>query len=292
MGMDKLTGTWIAPGTVHRWERVITAINGNALTVDVPLSDSFDAAYVSGSVVRFAYPGRITQTGVEDIAFASPVRAAGEEFALVRIDAAADAWIRRVRVRSFTNGVWLGPGVKRVTVEDVAIAHDPTTYVTSEAPFDFWVEGSQTLVQRSSSTGGNKIWYYATQVGTTGPNVLLDFAGTGTNSHVTAHQRWATGLLVDGAKVAGGITLGNNGNLGGGEGWSMGWGVVWNATSDVGVQAPPGATNWSIGTVGAVPTGSGLGTYESTNKPVAPASLYLAQLCARLGPAAVSAIGD
>ncbi|MGZ3450349.1 MAG: hypothetical protein ACXVEF_12180 [Polyangiales bacterium] len=292
MGMDKLTGTWIAPGTVFKWERTITAISGNELTIDVPLSDSFDAKYVTGAVVKFSYPGRISQVGIEDIRFVAPVRAAGAEFGLVRVDSSADAWIRRVESHNFTNGIWLGPGVKRVTVEDVAMTHDPTTYVTSAAPFDFWLEASQTLVQRSSSIGGNKIWYYATQVATQGPNVLLDFTGKGMNSHVTGHQRWATGLLVDGGTIDGGVIMTDNGNLGGGEGWSMGWGVTWNTVTDVTCLAPPGAMNWAIGATGAMPTGSGLGTIESMNKPVTPTSLYLAQLCTRLGPAAVSAIGD
>jgi hypothetical protein len=299
MGMDTLTRngapeTWLAAGTLESWERTITAIAGNAVTLDVPISDSIDAKYTSppgATIAKRDDGGRIAQVGLEDIRFVSPVRAAGVEFAFVRFDSVADGWIRNVALHNFTNGIWLGPAVKRFTVEDTAVTHDPTTYVTSEAPFDFWIEGSQTLVHRSSSAGGNKIWYYATQVLTVGPNVLLGFSGTGTTSHVTGHQRWATGLLVDGGSVDGGVSFGNNGNLGNGEGWSMGWGLVWNTTSDVRVEAPPGAMNWSIGATGAVPTGAGLGTYESPNAPVAPKSLYLAQLCERLGPQAVAAIG-
>ncbi len=61
--------------------------------------------------------------------------------------------------------------------------------------------------------------------------------------------------------------------------------------TDVLVQAPPGATNWAIGVTGAALQGTDLGVYESMNKPVVPNSLYLAQLCMRLGPDAVAAIG-
>jgi hypothetical protein len=143
----------------------------------------------------------------------------------------------------------------------------------------------------SSSAGGDKIWYYATQDDTRGPNVLLDFTGTGTTSHVVGHQKWATGALVDNAKVTGGITFGNNGTLGSGEGWSMGWGVIWNSVSDVGVMAPPGGMNWAIGNTGSeLDTTAPIGTYESMNTPVAITSLYLAQLCERLGPSAAAAM--
>jgi hypothetical protein len=293
MGMT--SPAWLTAGNVISSERAVTAISGNAVTVDIPLSDSLDGKYVTppgASVVTFTFPGRITQTGIEDIRFESPPRDATHQYSLVRVDAIADSWIRRVAVHNFTNGIWLGTGVKRVTVEDAAVTHDPTTFFTSEAPFDFTTYSEQTLVQRSSSTGGNKIWYYATQASVPGPNALVKFVGSGMNSHVTAHQRWSTGLLVDSSTVQGGILMVNNGSLGGGEGWSMGWGVVWNATSDVSVQAPPGAMNWSIGGTGAAPGSTSDGTYESLNTPVGPGSLYLAQLCARLGPAAVAAIGD
>ncbi len=301
MGMNQLVGSdggpqvWFAVGDTEQWDRTVTAIAGSTVTLDVPLSDSLDARYVSppgASVARFTYAGRISQVGIEDLRFVSPVRSATTQFSLVRFNAVADGWVRRVAAQDFTNGIWLGPAVKRFTVEDVPMTHDATTYTPSEAPFDFWIEGSQTLVQRSSSAGGDKIWYYATQMATTGPNVLLDFTGTGTASHVTAHNRWATGWLVDSGNVSGGVMLENNGTLGSGEGWSAGWGVVWNTVTDATVEAPPGAMNWAIGVTGAAPTAADTGTYESMNVPVTPGSLYLAQLCVRLGPAAVAAIGD
>jgi len=298
MGMTGLTTsdggpqTWIAPGTVHQWDRVVTAISGNQITVDAPISDSIDSKYITGaSIAKFTYPGRISQVGLEDIEFDSPARSATEQFSFVRVDAVADGWIRNVVDHNFTNGIWLGPAVKRFTVIDTTVTHDPTTYTTSEAPFDFWIDGQQTLVFRSTSAGGNKIWYYATQDDTRGPNVLLNFIGTGTTSHVVGHQKWATGALVDSATITGGVTFGNNGDLGAGEGWSMGWGVVWNSVSDVGVMAPPGGMNWAIGDTGAeLDTTPPVGTYESMNSPIAVKSLYLAQLCERLGPAAVAAI--
>jgi hypothetical protein len=299
MGMDTLVRdgsaqTWIAPGTLHEWDRSVTAVNGNAITIDAPISDSIDAKYITGAALaKYTYPGRISQVGLEHLEFHAPVRSASSELSLVRVDAVLDGFLRDVVDHNFTQGFWLGGGVKQFTVADVAVTHDPTTYVTSEAPFDFWIDGEQTLVLRSSSSGGNKIWYYATQDHTRGPNVLLDFQATGTASHVTGHQRWATGALVDNATVTGGVTFGNNGDLGSGEGWSMGWGVIWNSTTDIGVMAPPGGMNWAIGNTGKeLDTTVTVGTYESMNTPVAIGSLYRAQLCERLGSAAVTAIAN
>jgi hypothetical protein len=298
MGMDQLVRngapeTWLAPGTLHSWERTITAIVGSKISIDIPLSDSFDAAYVKpGATLRaFTYPGRIEQVGIEHVRFETPPRAQGVEFAFVRLGALVDSWLSDVALHNFTNGVWPSATVKRLTLERVVVTHDPTTYVTSLAPFDFWLDSTETLIDRCSSSGGNKIWYLATQDDARGPNVVLNFTGSGTSSHLTAHQRWATGTLVDGGNVRGGLSFGNNGILGDGEGWSMGWGVFWNVTGDALVQAPPGGTNWAIGCTGTAPTAAGLGVYESPDAPVRMKSLYLAQLCERLGPTAVANIG-
>jgi hypothetical protein len=66
------------------------------------------------------------------------------------------------------------------------------------------------------------------------------------------------------------------------------------------VQQPPGSQNWCIGCQGSVvvraPAGSQTtppnGVFDSLGAQVSPGSLYLAQLCDRLGPEAVANIGN
>ena len=132
--------------------------------------------------------------------------------------------------------------------------------------------------------------YTATTVSrVTGPNVALHVTATGVRTRLEPHERWATGFLADGVVHDTALDLVNRGNAGGGHGWAIGFGVLWNSSAAViNVQRPPGAMNWAIGCRGA-PQGDG--TFESTGVSVAPDSLYLAQLCDRLGPAALEAIG-
>jgi hypothetical protein len=109
-------------------------------------------------------------------------------------------------------------------------------------------------------------------------------------------------MLYDNCRAPdGGIEFRNRGSMGSGHGWSMGWGVVWNCVADdFLVQNPPGAMNWLIGSTGRRaasprPFGSGPNlagaTEDSPGVPVAPRSLYRAQLAERLGEKAVQAIG-
>jgi hypothetical protein len=296
---DGAPQTWLSPGDSHDWERVITAIDGKTITVDIPLSDSLDAAYVSppgATMVKYSFP-RISQVGIEHLRATSPPRSATLENYLIRADNFVDGWVRDVTGHNFTRGVIVQPGVKRMTVEDVVLTHDFVEYKTSAAPFDFSINATEVLIQRSSSSGGNTIWFFATQNYARGPNVVLDFSGKGLG-HIAPHQRWASGLLLDQASSERGIIMGSNGTAGNGYGWDIAWGVVWNCVSSTDILAPPGAMNWAIGCKGGVsaphghsgvPTSPILakGINESQNIPVTPRSLYLAQLCERLGPQAL-----
>jgi hypothetical protein len=118
---------------------------------------------------------------------------------------------------------------------------------------------------------------------------VLNSVATGMHTRLEPHARWATGFLADGVVHDDQLNLVNRGTAGSGHGWAIGFGVLWNsAAATLNVQKPPGSMNWSIGGKGK-PAGDG--TFESTGTPVLPQSLYLAQLCERLGPGAVAAIG-
>jgi hypothetical protein len=183
----------------------------------------------------------------------------------------------------------ISDGAKQVTVEDVTFQH---TGGVSGAPYpaDFSMSGTQVLLNRCSDLSATNVYTVITQARVTGPNVALNFHSTGDKA-IEPHQRWATGLLIDGADVDGRVNFPNRGTAGSGHGWAIGWGVAWNSVAGetFSILKPPGSQNWSIG--GISPTHSGTGLYESHGTKVSPSSLYLAQLCTRLGPQAVTNIG-
>jgi hypothetical protein len=81
MGMDKLVDsagkpqTWLAVGGTINTDRTIQAISGNTVSLDVPLSDSLDAQYLSptgSSMVKYGFAGRISQVGLEDLRVVGP----------------------------------------------------------------------------------------------------------------------------------------------------------------------------------------------------------------------------
>jgi hypothetical protein len=304
MGMDTLVRdgkqqTWIRAGSVIRTDRVVKSVAGGRITLDVPLSDALDAKLTAATLMRYSFPGRISEVGVEGLRIVAPfedIPITGPQYTALRMDAVEDGWARDIEIQETQNGITIGAGAKRLTLVNVRIAHS-ATHTGAAAPADFALQGTQILLDRCAVTGDGT-WPVVTQAQVTGPLVVLNF--TADHGGVAPHQRWATGLLVDGAKFPGtterkqGVAFSNRNTAGSGHGWDIGWAVAWNVTSPfLLVQQPPAALNWCIGCVGKTVTlgNTPNGIFDSPGKPVEPVSLYLEQLRERLGAAAVAQIG-
>ncbi|MGH7298168.1 MAG: hypothetical protein ACRELB_24725, partial [Polyangiaceae bacterium] len=301
--------TWIAAGSVDHFDRTVTAVSGDAITFDAPLPDTFDVSTWGASPPRatvrpYTFAGRIEQVGLEHVHLVAPKQTVSIDqpiFGVVQLSAVANAWVSDVAADEFTTGIVVDGSARWVTIADSKVARTAPIDADAGYPFQYSVDGQQVLVMRCTSAGDD-VFSYATQDRANGPNVVLDLTATGTHTNLQPHQRWATGLLVDGVSTpTGGIGLMNRGWDGSGHGWAIGFGVVWNSTaSSLLVQQPPGAENWSIGATGTqtkagAPGGDGgllpQGIVDSQGVAVSPQSLYLGQLCERLGPQALTAIG-
>jgi hypothetical protein len=313
MGMDHLVRngepeTWVENDI--RVFRKVVSVTGNAVELEVPLTDSFDSRFYGAeqpTVTRVAISGPIEETGIENLRIVGPNRSIDyhqdAHFDGIAMDNIVDSWLRGLAFVDTTNSVSIGHNAERLTVVLVDVQQDDT--VTSHAqPFDFSVAGSEILLDRCSAKG-DRVTYVATQSHSEGPVVVLHCRFTG-SGQIEGHQRWSTGFLVDSSVVPDGrIHLRNRGIMGSGHGWASGWSVLWNNDAEAFlVQNPPGDLNWSIGDVGehiSAPmpvsedqlVGPPLpgGVVESMGTHVEPNSLYLAQLRERKGSAAVKAIG-
>jgi hypothetical protein len=312
MGMDDLHRNgkpehWITADELDVRRR-IAAISGNTVTLDVPLMDSYDAHFFDGGhtmAAKIEVSGQLTQVGVEDLHIVAPKQtiALGQaEFSGMAIQDAADSWVQSVMFEETTNGVRINSGSERITFLECDIEqHVPVT--SAAKPADFACNGSQILFDRCTGSGDNT-FYIVTQDREQGPVVALNCRFLG-NGHISPHQRWSTGLLIDNCALpGGGIDMMNRGEMGSGHGWAIGWAVVWNSTArSFAMNTPPGSMIWSIGNQGEQtdppfpvfdggPQRAALApaTIESAARPVKPQSLYLAQLRERLGDIALKNI--
>ena len=311
MGMDQLyrsgkKQTWVS-GDITT-ERIISKTEGNKITVDVPLNDSYDSKYTgpSGvSVQKITTVGLLSQIGIENFRIVSPAQSVtineGHHRAFT-MSGMSDGWARNLEIFNTVNSISVTG--KRITVDDISIIHEVPTLGAAK-PADLNGSGQQVLFNRCTITGDN-VFFLATGAKVTGPVVLLNCVFKG-NGWIQPHQRWATGLLIDNCEVpGGGIDFMNRGVMGSGHGWAIGWAVAWNCKAKSYLnQMPPGAANWVIGSKGehqkkAIPGSNEAGNisydsfsllpegiYDSPGVQVVPSSLYLAQLNERLGKQAL-----
>ncbi|ALN59015.1 hypothetical protein GLE_3671 [Lysobacter enzymogenes] len=300
-GIDTARYGWQASDYVMHYERVVTAVHGNTLSLDASIVDAIDARFGGGYVYR-TDPRRIAQAGIEDLRLeGDPATGIARgtpdtgPYTAVRFAAVRDSWVRNVAVRYVSHGFATHNGAHFNTFEDLAYL-DPR-YGESEGVrrYVYVYEGNSAfnLTQRCYGEGGRHTFVTGAHV--PGPNVFLDCVAANANNDSGPHHRWATGTLYDNTR--GGLLRAQNRRASGtGHGWAGAQQLFWNvAHPHYLVQAPPFAMNWAVGPAGATgaakfPPEEPAGIVESAGRAVAPRSLYLQQLRDRLGEPAVEAV--
>jgi hypothetical protein len=296
LGMDVGPGRqpyfWKA-GTVDiRWDRVITAIDGDRLTLDAPLTTSLDRALGGGTVTPYAETGYLADVGVENLRCEStfdPANPVDEQHAWNAIDlhAVRDGWVTDVTGVHFAGSVvQVGARTARITVQDCA-SLTPVSENAGYRRMAFHVRGQQVLVLRCRSEQGRNDFTTGYQVA--GPVAFLDCTAQGSSGFSGSIGAWSSGLLFDGVKIDGGALRQDNlETFNQGVGWAAANSMIWQSEAAVIVsRQPPGAHNWVVAVWGQY---VGDGRWSQTNEFARPPSLYRAQLTNRLGPGTLAAL--
>ena len=292
LGMDRFPsrggGSWLdwKPGTLDlAWERVVTGVEGDAITLDVPLPMALDAAVARATVRRLEWPARIERVGVERLRLES----AGDEglpcdedhaWDGVSLENVRDAWVRDVRFTGFAGSALnVLDSASRVTVERCD-SRSPRSEIGGWRRRTFFVGGGQTLVRDCTAEDGREdfgVGHLAP-----GPNAFVRCTARRTHGDSGPLGSWATGVLYDHVEIDGGrLALTNREIADQGVGWASANGTAWVCTAGiVECRMPPTAANWAVGPRGEY---VGDGFWKQLDQSVEPKSLYDAQLRERLG---------
>jgi len=308
IGMDRIKPRESAPESTRQWtpfdlkfDRVITAVEGNRITVDAPIACAIERRWGGGTLVRYRDEGRIQHCGVESLRAVSvydETKTATADGAPAFVDeahathgvsfgAVKNAWVRRLTTVHFYHGpAQVGGAAKWVTVEDCR-SLAPVSQITGGRRYPFSVEGQLTLVQRCYSDHARHAFVFGARV--PGPNVFLECRSEHDHATSEPHHRWSVGGLYDNVDAQ--MAVQDRQWMGSGHGWAGANYVVWNSRGTLICQQPPTAQNFAIGFVGsrgkdAFPRPAGW--WESEGQSVTPRSLYVAQLQDRIGTTAVA----
>jgi hypothetical protein len=305
--MDRIVPRESDPKSTRQWQpftlafdRVVTAIDGNRVTVDAPIACAIEQQWGGGSIVKYTDQDRVQNAGVEnlrgDSEFDKTITLkrgdksypADEKHAqgLVAFESAKNCWARDLTAIHFYNGVAnVGARAKWITVQD-STALDPVSEITGGRRYPFALNGQLTLVLRCHSKAGRHAFVFGARV--TGPNCFLDCSSEEDYATSEPHHRWSVGGLYDNVNAH--MAVQDRQWMGSGHGWAGANYVMWNCEGTLVLQKPPTANNWAIGFVGKKEPGAFErpdGVWESLGQHVAPKSLYLKQLEDRLGKSAV-----
>lgn len=283
--------TWL-PGKMDiTWHRRITKIDGDAVTLDAPITTALDAHFGGGTVAAYIWPGRIEQVGVEGLRCESEFDASNphdEEHSWIAIGIASarNAWVRQVTAAHFAgSAVSILETCDAITVEDCK-SLDPISELAGYRRRSFYTMGGRTLFLRCHAEHGRRdfaVGYLAA-----GPNAFVSCDASDEHDFSGTIESWASGVLFDNVNVDGQIRLDNREIWDQGAGWTAANCMLWNSTAPViTVRNPPGAQNWVFGCWGEL---VGDGTWGVVNEFVQPDSLYAQQLKERLGDDALHAI--
>lgn len=283
---------WKAEAMGLAWERRVVAVKGDRITVDAPLTTALDEKFGGGTIAPLAWPGRLLQVGVENLACESTFDAANpldEEHAwgAVEMDAVRDGWVAGVTGAHFAGSlVNLGPGCSRITVQDCA-SLAPVSENGGYRRHTFHTDGQQTLFLRCRAEHGRHD--FTTGNLAAGPNAFVRCAAAGAGGFSGSVGSWASGVLFDNVTIdGGGLSLDNLETWNQGVGWAAANSMLWQCSAPVVVcRQPPTARNWADGAWGQF---VGDGIWSRANEFVDPESLYEAQLAERLGAHAMEAL--
>lgn len=269
------------------WDRKITEINGNVLTLDAPLTTAMSAEYGGATISRYTWEGRISQSGVENLKLVSDYHQENlkdeyHRWTAICMENVQDAWVRQVVFEHFAgSAVNVLETAKRITVEDCK-SLSPVSEIGGERRYTFLTTGQQTLFQRLYAEYG----YHDFAVGfcATGPNVFVQCQSYLPFSFSGAIDSWASGVLFDIVNVDGqALSFMNRGQDGQGAGWAAANSMFWQCSAArIDCYQPPTAQNWAFGNWAQF---AGDGFWDQSNEQIQPRSLYYAQLKDRLGAA-------
>ncbi|MET3114142.1 hypothetical protein AAKU52_001875 [Pedobacter sp. CG_S7] len=283
------TKQWEAKDYILNYEREITAVKGNKITIDNPVVMAIDKQYGGAEIYRYEYNGRLKEIGIENILFKSAYTSAIDEdhgWVAVNFNHIENGWIRNITSKYFGFAcVSLESGAKNITVKD-AKCLDAKSIITGGRRYSFNNNGQQNLFMNLESTEARHD--FVTGAKTCGPNVFYNGKARNTHADIGPHHRWASGTLFDNIDTDGEINIQDRGNWGSGHGWSGVTQVLWNCNVEgAAVQNPwVSGKNYAIGLKGKKLEGrlkgKPEGEWEGLNKPgLYPSSLYMAQLIAR-----------
>jgi hypothetical protein len=190
---------WSVEGYQLPFRRVITAVDGNRVTLDSPIVQPIEDQYGSGDIYQYSFAGELENIGFEGLRLESTYVSETDEehgWYAINVNGLQNGWVRQVTSRYFGQGlVQIGGRSQQITVEDCAHL-DPKSEIAGGHRYSFNINDSQhILFQRCLARHGRHDYVSGSR--TTGPNAFVDCRADDTYGDIGPHHRYSTGQIYD-----------------------------------------------------------------------------------------------
>lgn len=295
---------WVAGQLPISYNRFITNISNNNITVEAPVFYSLNKSISQAYCYKPNVTNLVYQVGLENLRIDIETLGGDDEnhaWEASRFKSCENSWAKNCTFIHFGHSGIITEACTRSSFMSCS-AIDPVAIITGERMYNFNTYAYSQLNLFSNCYASNGRHHYISNgASTTSGNVFLRCTSDSTNALSEGHRQWTQGMLFDNHKeinLKRDIVLGlyNRVNMGTGHGWAAVHSVLWNCdvTSSYGkiaLQQPPTGQNYAIGCMAKTITGNPytvsnfpIGYVEGQNKAgLIPSSIYEAQLAARNG---------
>ena len=288
------------------YNRYITKIEGNVITVDVPVFNRLIRALSQSYIYKYGRGALRTNIGIENLRvdietnnFTNDEAHAKNAIDLFLIE---DAWVRNVTTLHFYEAGFRTNTATRITIENCKAIY-PVSEITGGRRYNYetYTASQQILITNCYANEGRHS-YMSNGMSWTSGIVFYNNTSEGAYAASEGHRRWSQGLLYDNHTELDNVRPGynrrriglyNRGYYGTSHGWASVNSVVWNCDVKDGqiiIQNPPIGQNYSIGSFASLIAGYGDSSFDETegyiegtdSSGLNPSSLYLAQYKERM----------
>ena len=291
------------------YNRYITAISGNNITIDVPVYYTLDRSLSQSYIYKYSRSGLKTNIGIENLRVDIEANGISQDpngdenhaWHAIELKQIEDAWVKNCTMLHFGQSGIMTSTASRITIDNCK-AIDPISKIEGERRYNFnMYHASQQILVQNCYTRYGRHDFVSNGTSTVSGIVFYNNLSEFTFSSSEGHRWWSQGMLFDNitfnnpnSSIV--LALYNRGDNGTGHGWAAVNSVAWNCkvsgSKSIIIQKPPTAQNYSIGNFASKITGlksqgapydQPEGYIEGTNRAnIYPQSLYKAQLEERL----------
>jgi hypothetical protein len=268
---------WVPGAYSLRHLRRIVAMDGNRITLDAVLPQSFDKQHGGGDVYKVEVDSLARHAGVESLRVVSNYDTSVKDDSKstnflnfhsgIVIQAAHDSWVRRCTIKHVTfAAVGIGPGTRQITVRDTRCLA-PVGPKRGGYRYAFSIAGGTLHLVYNCHAEDNR-HDFAIGSKECGPFAFVKCTAV-RGGQSEPHHRWSTGILYDNVVTKDGTLAAiNRGDSGSGHGWAAANTMFWNCDAKSIVVFDPeteGENNFAIGYRGIFDPATGTGALRYAN---------------------------